>query len=136
ERITVAVVVQRPGWSGWALGAEHHERLTIRAPVAHVVQRWLTVRRGRQPQIRFDMPVSAAVVGGRSAAVRSSAVTVPTRLAGGSTTVAAAARPWERLGAPVRVTWVPPSRQPVGLATPSARSQIPPLAPLRPPFSR
>jgi peptidoglycan hydrolase-like protein with peptidoglycan-binding domain len=136
EPITVAVTVRRPGWSSWALGAERHEQLTITAPVAHVVGRWLTVPKGRQPQIRFDTPVSAVRLGGHNVAAPSTTVTVPTRLVGGSTTVAAAARPWERLGAPVRVTWFPKSDQPVVLASPASGAKISPLTPLRLTFSR
>jgi peptidoglycan hydrolase-like protein with peptidoglycan-binding domain len=136
EPITVAVVVRRPSWSGWALGSERHERLTIRAPVAHVRQLWLNVPKGQQPQIRFDTPVSAVSLAGRPAAARSASVTVPTRLVGGSTTVAAAARPWERLGAPVRVTWFPRSDQPVVLASPREGAHIEPLTPLQLTFSQ
>src|SRR4029077_21221428 len=123
EAIRVAVVVRRPSWSSWALGAERHERLTIRAPVAHVRQRWLIVPRGSQPQIRFDMPVSAVALGGRRAAAGSAsgvrAAAPPARASRGGparavrgadeTAPAPAPRRWERLGAPVRVTWFPKS---------------------------
>jgi peptidoglycan hydrolase-like protein with peptidoglycan-binding domain len=136
EPITVAVVVRRPGWSSWALGSERHERLTIKAPVAHVRERWLNVPKGRQPLIRFDMPVSAVALAGHSVAAHSASVSVATHQAGGSTTVAAAPRPWERLGAPVRVTWFPKSDQPVVLASPHEGSKIEPLTPLRLTYSR
>ena len=46
EPVTVAVVVRRPGWASWALGSERREHLTIRTPVAHIEQRWLTVAEG------------------------------------------------------------------------------------------
>src|SRR5436305_517810 len=36
QAVSVEVVVRRPGWLGWALGKNRHERLTIHAPVAHV----------------------------------------------------------------------------------------------------
>ena len=36
EQVSVEVVVRRPGWLGWALGSEHREQLTMRAPVRDV----------------------------------------------------------------------------------------------------
>ncbi|HTZ87293.1 MAG TPA: hypothetical protein VMB05_11560, partial [Solirubrobacteraceae bacterium] len=59
ERVSVEVAVRRPGWLGWALGHERTERLTLRAPVAHLKQRWLTVRPGSEVHVQFDQPVSA-----------------------------------------------------------------------------
>ena len=37
ERVSVEVVIRRPGWLAWALGSKHLERLTLRAPVAEGV---------------------------------------------------------------------------------------------------
>jgi len=34
EPVSVEVLIRRPGWLGWALGSNHVERLTLRAPVA------------------------------------------------------------------------------------------------------
>ena len=76
ETISVRVVVRRPGWSAWALGAERHERLTVQAPVAHILDRWPN---GAQPRIRFDMPVSTVAVGGKRVAATSATVEIPTR---------------------------------------------------------
>ena len=57
--MTVDVVVRRPGWLGWALGATRSEQLTLRAPVARVTQPWMTVRPGAPVRVVFDQPVSA-----------------------------------------------------------------------------
>ena len=65
ERVSVEVVIRRPGWLAWALGSEHLERLTLRAPVAHVSERWLTVSVGSPVRVRFDRSVSAAAAGSR-----------------------------------------------------------------------
>jgi peptidoglycan hydrolase-like protein with peptidoglycan-binding domain len=135
EVITVSVVVRRPGWSSWALGKERHERLTIRTPVAHVRQQWLTVASGRRPEVRFDQPVSAVSLGGRPANAGRATVVVPTHVPAGSTTVRAAARSWERLGPAVRVTWFPRADHPLVLAQPAPGAQIDPLTPIRLTFS-
>jgi hypothetical protein len=131
QRVSVHVVVRRPGWSAWALGKERHERLTVQTPVAHVVDRWPTGRR-----IRFDVPVSAVKVGGRSVAASSRTVVIPSKKEAGAVNVAAAARPWERLGKPVRVTWFPQSARPVVFAEPKPGAQLDPLEPIRLTFSR
>ena len=131
ETVSVRVVVRRPGWSAWALGAERHERLTVQAPVAHVVDRWPT-----EPRIRFDMPVSAVAVGGTRVAPTSAAVAIPTQKTAGAVNVAVAARSWEKLGPPMRVTWFPRSAEPVVLADPAPGAELTPLTPIRLTFSK
>jgi peptidoglycan hydrolase-like protein with peptidoglycan-binding domain len=131
ETVSVRVVVRRPGWSAWALGKERHERLTVQTPVAHVVDRWPTSR-----VIRFDVPVSQVKVGARRAVTASRTIVIPSKKAAGAVNVAAAARPWEKLGPSVRVTWFPKSEQPVVLASPAPGSQLEPLTPIRLTYSR
>jgi hypothetical protein len=65
ERVSVDVLVRRPGWLGWALGDKRHERRTLRAPVAHVSERWLTVPLGSAVRVSFDRSVSAVAYGSR-----------------------------------------------------------------------
>ncbi|MGZ4335228.1 MAG: L,D-transpeptidase family protein [Gaiellaceae bacterium] len=136
ETISLRVVVRRPGWSSWALGSERHERLTVRTPVAHIVDRWPTVAEGARPRVRFDTPVSVVSVGGRQLPTSAAAVDLPAKTTAGSTTVAAAARSWEELGPPVTVTWFPRADRPVVLADPAPGAQLDPLTPLRLTFSR
>jgi hypothetical protein len=133
ETVAIEVTVRRPGWSAWALGRERHERLTVTAPVAHVVDRWPV---GAHPRVRFDTPVSAVAFGGRAQPAHGTSVALPARTPAGTATVAAAARPWEELGAPVRVTWFPHTTRTVALAEPKPGSQVSPLTPIRLTFSR
>jgi len=142
EQVSVEVVIRRPGWLAWAMGSKHVERLSLRAPVAHVSERWLTVAVGAPVRVRFDRSVSAvaAGVGGDLAfrrldsAHRSFAVS--RRAAAGSVEVAAAARSWERLGAPVWVNWFPPARLPVVVSNPLPGAPLAPAAPIRLTFSK
>jgi hypothetical protein len=132
QTVVVDVVVKRPGWIGWALGKERHERLTVHAPVAHVVNRWLTARSGQSVKVDFDEDVSAVAYGTSTRhAAGGRAVQIPADSPAGSTEVAAAARSWERLGSPVRVSWFPTATAPVALASPAPSSKIAPTAPLR-----
>jgi hypothetical protein len=142
ERVLVEVVIRRPGWLGWALGSKHLERLTLRAPVAHVSERWLTVRVGSPVRVRFDRSVSAvaAGVGGDLAFRRLDSsrrsFALSRRDAAGSVEVAAASRSWERLGAPVAVSWFPPARVPVVVSNPLPGAPLAPAAPIRLTFSK
>jgi peptidoglycan hydrolase-like protein with peptidoglycan-binding domain len=142
EQVSVDAEIRRPGWSAWALGSVHHERLTLRAPVAQPSQRWLTVRPGSPVLVRFDQPVSA-VAEGDAGRLRfrpfnraGSSVSLGRRAAAGSVEVAAAARPWERLGAPVSVSWFPPADAPVVVSKPAPGAQLTPGAPIRLVFSK
>src|SRR3954468_6583286 len=63
ERVSVDVVVRRPGWSAWALGKERRERLSLRTPTAAVTGRWVTIRPGSTLRVAFDRPVSAVAYG-------------------------------------------------------------------------
>ncbi len=134
ERITLSVVVRRPGWAGWALGAERRETLTVKAPAAHVASRWVTVARDGHAQVRFDAPIDRVSLA--RATVVGRTVTLPTRTAAGAIEIAAAARPWETLGEPVRITWFPRASRPVVLAEPGPNARANPLAPIRLTFSK
>jgi L,D-transpeptidase catalytic domain len=141
EQVTIDVVVRRPGWLGWALGRTRHERLTVRAPVAGVSERWLTVRTGSPVQVRFDRPVSTVAyrTGGhvtRRTLGGAQAVTLGRLAATGTLQVAAAARPWERLGAPVAVSWFPPAKVPVAVIAPVPGSVVAPASQIRLTFSK
>jgi hypothetical protein len=133
QTIAVDVVIRRPGWVGWALGKDRHERLTVRAPVAHVTNRWVS---GASPRVRFDTPVAAVALGTRRRqAVSGDTVALPASAPAGSTDVAAAARSWEHTGAPERVSWFPAARNPVALASPAPGGKLAPSEPLRLTFS-
>jgi hypothetical protein len=142
ERVSVEVVIRRPGWLRWALGSEHRERLTLRVPVAQVSERWLTVPVGSAVRVAFDRPVSAVGYGVRGNLARRElrgtrrSILLGRRAATGSLEVSAAARSWERLGAPVTVSWFPPARAPVLISSPAPGARITPVTPIRLTFSK
>lgn len=142
EAVTVEVVVKRPGWDGWAIGSSKRERLTVRAPVASIGNRWMTVARGHSPQVRFDEPVAAVAYGhpGKLAThtLRAPSASVPlaSHAQSGTVLVAAAPRSWERIGEPVRVAWFPASSKPVVVASPAPGARISPSTRIRLMFSK
>jgi len=142
ERVSVEVGVRRPGWLGWALGKERSERLTLQAPVAQVTERWMTVRSGSEVRVSFDQPVSAVAYGSTArlsshalGSARSS-ISLGAQAATGSMEIAAAARRWERVGAPTLVSWFPPSRAPVMVSLPAAATRISPATAIHLTFSK
>ena len=141
EEVTVVVVVRRPAWLAWALGQSRTERLKLRTPVAHLTQRWLTIARDAPVRLRFAEPVarlSYRTRGGRHVepADGRRLVSLGQQASSGTVDVASAARRWERLGPPVRVTWFPVSSLPVVLVSPGLTRPISPRAPIRLTFSR
>jgi lipoprotein-anchoring transpeptidase ErfK/SrfK len=112
EHVTLKVEVRRPGWIGWLVGHRAERTVTVMTPVAHIRSTLLRPRRGSVVTARFTEPVSRVAVGhrrlrglgaGRTAVplgVRASQTT-----GAGTLTVSAAARRWETLSKPVRVSW-------------------------------
>ncbi len=134
ERIGVDVVVRRPGALAWLLGKTDHEHLTVTAPVVRPASRWLSVRRGSPVTVAFDGAVAGASTSGgprRTVAPARRHVSLGTQAAAGSTTVAVAARPWERLQPATRITWFPPTARPAVVSSPTADGELSPLGVLR-----
>jgi peptidoglycan hydrolase-like protein with peptidoglycan-binding domain len=142
ELITVDVVIRRPGWLSWALGSYRAERLTVRAPLARITDPWITVAAGRSVEVSFAAPVSALSYSTPGQPAVALALNGPTRavmlpgLGGsGSAEVSTAARPWEKLGSPLTVSWFPPSSSPVVIANPAPGSNLSPAAAISLTFS-
>src|ERR1022692_4257831 len=142
ERVSVDVVVRRPGWLGWGLGSERNEHLTLTAPAAHVTERWMTVTAGSEVHVSFDQPVSAVAYGSAGSLIRHtfrathSSVSLGPQPTTGSTEIAAAPRPWETLGTPMQVSWFPRSDTTVMATIPASGAPISPYTALRLTFSK
>jgi peptidoglycan hydrolase-like protein with peptidoglycan-binding domain len=142
ERVTVVLTVRRPRWAGWLVGRSERRSFTIETPSAHLLGRWLQVRAGVPVAVAFDAPVSLVAFGGAAARrLATPSATVPLGVAArggrsaGAIEVAAAARSWERLPAPVRVSWFPARPYPQLLAEPTPGTVLVPGLPLTLTFS-
>jgi len=142
ERLTVSLSVRRPGWIGWLVGRTDRRTFTVDTPTVALRGRWLQVRAGAPVRIAFSAPVSLVSLDrgaprrlARPSRVVPTAFTARGRHAAGAVQVAAAARPWERLPRPVRVSWFPAKPYPQLLATPRAGGSLPPAARLTLTFS-
>ena len=136
-RVTVEVVVRRPRWLGWAVGRTRREQLTVETPVARVPNRWLTLRQGASLRVRFAAGIDRIAYRGRTiAAGGRHAVLLGRQRPAGTAVVSAAARPWERLGAPLRLSWFPPASHSAVLVSPAPRATVSPLATIRLTFQK
>jgi hypothetical protein len=140
EIVTVDVVVRRPSWLSWALGARRSEQLTVRAPVASVARRWLTLARGAPLRVSFDQPVAVAATGSAghltTRRLKRGRLDLGAQTPSGSLEISAAARSWELLGPAGYVTWFPPSRLPILVSSPGTGATLAPSAGIRLTFSR
>jgi hypothetical protein len=120
ERLHVDVVVKRPSWAGWLVGAEESRQLTYVVPKpTSRPQQWLGVRPGQPVQVHFSQPVRVVVVKRgttrvwRTLKTPRRVVSLPWKIGRtsfGRAQVQAASRPWQKLSAPIRVTWFPLGR--------------------------
>ena len=112
RRLTVTVEIARPQWIGWLVGRRVTRTLAVVTPSAQPSARLLSPKRGAHVVVPYSTPVARVRIGRqRSRTLSTPASFVPLgRVAAGATSsgtllVAVAPRPWERLGAPVRVSW-------------------------------
>ena len=128
--------MRRPGWAGWLVGhvraAQLHGRHAQRAPARTLAAgagrragdrglrragrrscRWRERRRRSLPAPRAVVPVGLVARGAHSA---------------GAIEIAAAARSWERLPAPVQVSWFPARPYAQMLAQPRPTAPLAPAA--------
>ncbi len=143
ERLTIKVRIRRPSWIGWLVGHREEQTITVVTPKPHIRSALLRPRRGSPVMISFAEPVSRVAIGGRRLqrlGAGRSVVPLGMRAAGkavaGTTTVAAAVRPWEKLSNPARVAWFVPGSRTSVVAEPAAGSRLAPLGPLTLTFAR
>lgn len=111
EQLKVEVSFRRPGWIGWLVGRRIERSFSVVTPLARVRSTLLRPRRGAAVAVRFDIPVSRVAVASRPHRLATAGtlvglgVVAERTASAGTTTVAAAARPWEKLAPPERVSW-------------------------------
>jgi hypothetical protein len=133
ERLTAVLTVRRPGWAGWLVGYSERRRFTIETPRAHLSASWLQVKPGTAVTAAFEQPVSlVSLAGKRPRQLTSPRAVVPLGIVAsgshgaGSIEIAAAARSWERLSAPVLVSWFPWRPYPQLLTDPTPGATLAP----------
>jgi lipoprotein-anchoring transpeptidase ErfK/SrfK len=141
ERVTISVVVKRPGSVSWLAGSTERLRLTYRVPTAIVRNPYLTLRSGAPLRVTFDQPVRWVTYGPPGALKRhylsapETTVALPRPSTAGSELVAAAPRIWERARTST-VSWFPAGAQRASaVASPAPGTHIGPETPITLTFS-
>jgi peptidoglycan hydrolase-like protein with peptidoglycan-binding domain len=143
ERVRLKVEVRRPSWIGWLVGRRVERTVTVVTPVAHLRSTLLRPRSGSVLTVRFAAPVSRVAVGNRSLrglGAGRTVVPLGVRASGkasaGTLTVSAAARRWETLSEPVRVSWFVAGARTSVVSSPAAGGPLRPLGALTLTFAR
>src|SRR5690242_15395843 len=107
QDVTVTVDVRRPSWIGWLVGRHVERTVRLTPPVPHIQATLLRPKPGSVVTVRFAEPVSRVRVSrGRRPKLGAGRSVVPIGVVAsgdastGTTTIAAAARRWERLSTP------------------------------------
>ncbi|MGD0167023.1 MAG: L,D-transpeptidase [Gaiellaceae bacterium] len=142
EQLTVVVTVRRPSWVGWLVGRNERRTFTVVTPIAHLLSHWLQVKAGAPVTVAFDRPVSRiSLRGAPPRRLVTPGTIVPLGLvargshSAGAIEVAFAVRSWERLPAPVWVSWFPWRPYPQLLAEPRSGTKLAPAERLTLAFS-
>ncbi len=142
EKLSVSVVVKRPGWASWLTGSAQHLELSITAPATRIRQHYVTLHAGELLRVRFRTPVRVFESGSSVRALHRTVVadpqtdfTIATSSAAGTAIVAAAPRTWEQ-PRPTFVSWFPAGSGAQVVATPSPNTAITPHTAITLTFSK
>jgi hypothetical protein len=147
EQLHVTATVRRASWVSWLVGGDKTVETTVTTPSTDVRTTLLHLASGAPVELRFREPASLVQLklpgfqqqnmrfSKPRAALRTGLLaTGPNRF--GVLTVAAAARTWERLSAPVRVSWFPEGDRLEALVKPTPGTTIEPTTPIELTFSQ
>jgi L,D-transpeptidase catalytic domain len=141
QRLSIEVVVKRPGLISWLTGSTERVHLDLTAPRAALKTQFVTLRPGQALRVKFTQPVQVVWSGQPGALQRRAlpsakdAVELPRSGPAGSLQVAGAPRTWER-AAPQAVSWFPAgAQQASAVASPAPGSRIGPSTPITLTFS-
>jgi hypothetical protein len=144
EQVTVEATVKRPSAVGFLAGSDHKLKMTTTAPVAKVETAWISVKKGKNPYVHFDQPVSQVAYGQpgklkhRKFAQPKDSFSLGKQPAAGQMIVAGA--PWgksmEKVGKFKSITWFPATGKPTIAANPVAGSTISASTPIELTFSK
>ncbi|HVV91420.1 MAG TPA: peptidoglycan-binding domain-containing protein, partial [Solirubrobacterales bacterium] len=144
EQVRVEATVKRPSPISLVAGSEKHLTMTTTAPSASIETAWISVKKGKNPYVHFDRPVSQVAYGHpgelkhRHFAKPRDSFSLGEQPSAGQMIVAAA--PWpksmEHVGKFRSVTWFPATGTPTVAANPPAGTTISASTPIELTFSK
>jgi peptidoglycan hydrolase-like protein with peptidoglycan-binding domain len=141
-RVTIDVVVKRPGWISWLAGSRERLHLVLVTPTAKLRQDYVTLASGAPLKLHFTNPVAAISYGPSATQLArhvlsppQSEVTLARQAEAGSIWVSAVPRTWETAN-PAAVSWFPAGAATAAVANPAPGGQIRPDTPITLTFSK
>jgi hypothetical protein len=106
--------------------------------VVRPTSRWLSVRHGAPVTVAFDGPVAGEATGAARRTLRpaNTDVSLGRQATAGSTTIAVAARTWERLQPATRISWFSRTEKPAVVSSPAPDGRLSPLGTVRLTFAQ
>jgi hypothetical protein len=143
ERVSINVVIKRPGSISWLTGSTERLHMTMLTPSASLRSHYLTLRSGEPLTVHFKQPVTMFAYGAPGTRLHKhtfttpqSTVTIGNVASAGSMDVEASRRSWERPKESL-ISWFPAgSTTASAVATPSPGTQIKPTTPITLTFSK
>lgn len=136
RKLTIQVVIKRPGWISWLTGSRKTLQLTLTTPTAQLAHSFVTVS-GRQPlRVAFSDPVSSISYGPSQSKLVKHVLPAATSVAtlqrsgvAGSLWIAGVPRGWEATK-PHLLSWFPAGKATAAVASPAPGLKIRPHTPI------
>jgi peptidoglycan hydrolase-like protein with peptidoglycan-binding domain len=142
EKISIDLVVRRPGWVSWLTGATSRLHLTVTTPKAGLSSSYVTLAHGAPLRVRFDHAVSVIFYGAtrrhltkRVLPAPTSEVTLQRTAEAGSVWIAGSPLSWET-SVPHDLSWFPAGSGAAAVASPAPGTKIRALTSIRLTFSK
>ena len=142
ERLSIDVVIKRPGLISWLTGSTETVHLELTTPSTRLESQYLTLRPGAPVRLQFAQPVRTVAYGQPGAVLRhvlptaQTSVDLPRTAPAGSELVAATPRTWETTTS-TGISWFPAgAQQASAVANPAPGTQIGTNTPITLTFSQ
>jgi L,D-transpeptidase catalytic domain len=141
EKLSIRIVVKRPGWISWLAGRTQTLNLTVTTPAASLRSHYITVGHNAPLRLHFKSPIEVFAYGRAGHlqhdvfAKARGVVTLPRDSDAGSTYVSAAPRRWENARAAM-ISWFPADGSASAVASLASGSQLKPSTPIRINFAK
>jgi peptidoglycan hydrolase-like protein with peptidoglycan-binding domain len=142
QKVTVSVVVHRPGWISWLTGKTQRLTKTITTPTSRLRSRYVTLTKSGALRVQFSAPVRMIAYGSSASHLKAHAlphaqrtVTVPHDGSAGTLYLSASAQKWEKSGTST-VNWFPAGTKATAVAQPASGQTIRSNTPITLSFSK
>jgi peptidoglycan hydrolase-like protein with peptidoglycan-binding domain len=141
QKLSVYLIIKRPGWISWAAGKTERLHLSFTAPVASLRSHYITVSGHAPVTLRFKAPIQEYAYGTAAHLTRhllsspQSVLTLPRTASAGTIDVQAAPMTWET-SKRAAVSWFPATGAATAVASPAPGTSIKPSTPITLTFSK